>query len=87
MTPSQAESPSAPEAIEDQRSRGGPWGTVSLIGDTLAFDVACSQVAHRSPPTTGDARAEGRSWGRSALPKGAATHDHVAGHGTMSPLH
>ena len=35
MTPSQAESPSAPEAIEDQRSRGGPWGTVSLLGDAL----------------------------------------------------
>ena len=35
MTPSQAESPSAPEAIENQRSRGGPWGTVSLLWGTL----------------------------------------------------
>ena len=33
MTPSQTESPSAPEAIENQRSRGGPWGPVSLLWD------------------------------------------------------
>ena len=29
-----AESPSVPEAIEDQLQSGGPYGTVSLIGDT-----------------------------------------------------
>jgi hypothetical protein len=36
MTPSQTESPSAPEAIENQRSRGGPWGTVSLLWGTTS---------------------------------------------------
>ena len=34
MTASQAESSSAPEAIEDQPESGGPYGTVSLFGDT-----------------------------------------------------
>jgi hypothetical protein len=34
MTPSQAESPSAHEAIEDQLQSGGPYGTVSLVGDS-----------------------------------------------------
>ena len=33
MTTSQAESPSAPEAIEDQQRSGGPYGTLSLFGD------------------------------------------------------
>jgi hypothetical protein len=32
MTPSQAESPSAPEGIEDQQDSGGPYETVSLSG-------------------------------------------------------
>jgi hypothetical protein len=32
MTPSQAKSPSAPEAIEDQLQSGGPYGTLSLFG-------------------------------------------------------
>ena len=35
MTASQAESPSTPEAIEDQLQSGGPYGTVSLFGGTL----------------------------------------------------
>ena len=32
MTPSQAKSPSAPEAIEDQLQSVGPYGTLSLVG-------------------------------------------------------
>ena len=39
MTPSQANSPSAPEAIEDQQQSGGPYGTLSLVGGTVAKAV------------------------------------------------
>ena len=34
MTPSQARSPSAPEAIEDQLPSGGSLRPLSLVGDT-----------------------------------------------------
>jgi hypothetical protein len=37
-TPSQAESPSAPEAIEDQQQSGGLYWTLSLIRGTLACE-------------------------------------------------
>jgi len=77
MTPSQAESPSAPKAIEDQPESRGPYRTVSVISDTPASGVtehaATTPVdfglfRRPAPSRTmrgGNARKEGRAWGGS----------------------
>jgi hypothetical protein len=80
MTPSQTESPSAPEAIENQRSHGGPYGTLSLFRDTHSKQSAhsaalderlnpCHRLSHRSwkprPPMMPHLRKGGWGWFRS----------------------
>ena len=53
MTPSQAKSPSAPEAIEDQQQSGGPPRPLSLVWGTGEVAILAAGLG---PEPTGQRR-------------------------------